>query len=416
MYLKKKKNITNYTIMIMEYIIAILLLVSANSIYIHDYIHLHLKILLAGVLILYLIVILKSSKIKNTKICLKKYYKYFAFYYLYAVLFMILNGSFVRNYISVFLVVLPLFVFVYLLYNSNHNILDKFLNLVIIISCLSIAFYLILDVFKLVSYPTIIKINWGTIRYIPSFFGLHFSTQTINIFGHEISRNTGVFTEAPMFSLVLTLALAYYEFLYSNKIDNRVRFLLIITIITTFSTIGYISTIFIYIMSLSKHYYIKFKETKKIWKYTSVLVLIVLFLSCIWLFSAKLNTNSGSIRVDDYKACYKTWIQHGVLLGAGFNNEDAIIENMSDFRKDNQGLSNSTMVVLAEGGIVLFMIFLIPFILSIYYAVKNKCANIAFYSLITFFLFCTTIFCYTPLMINILANGYYLILREKNNI
>ena len=141
--------------------------------------------------------------------------------------------------------------------------------------------------------------------------------------------------------------------------------------------------------------------------------MIILLFPCIWLLSYKLSTNSGSIRIDDYKASYKTWIEHGIILGAGFNNEDAIIENMSKFRKDNQGLSNSTMVVLAEGGIMLFMIYLIPFLLSINYAIKNKNNNILYFDIIILFLFCTTIFAYTALMINILSKGYYIMLKEK---
>ena len=407
------KNRINFIIDFIEYGIALLLLFSANSIYIHDYINLHLKIVLSLLLIVYLIAIVTKNNINNIQKYLKKYFKYFLLYYIYAIIFMILNGSYTRSFISVFLIILPIFTFIYLINNKKDNILINFLKLVLIFSGISLILYLVLDVFKIIPYQTIIKIKWGTIRYIPTFFGLHFNTQTIHMFGIEIPRNTGIFTEAPMYSLVLTIALSYFEFLYNGKKDNRIRALLIITIITTFSTTGYISTILIYMFLLINYYFKNSKKIKKIPKYVIPLLLIILLFPCIWLLSYKLSTNSGSIRIDDYKASYKTWIEHGIILGAGFNNEDAIIENMSKFRKDNQGLSNSTMVVLAEGGIMLFMIYLIPFLLSINYAIKNKNNNILYFDIIILFLFCTTIFAYTALMINILSKGYYITLKEK---
>ena len=56
---------------------------------------------------------------------------------------------------------------------------------------------------------------------------------------------------------------------------------------------------------------------------------------------------------------------------------------------------------------------LIPFLLSINYAIKNKNNNILYFDIIILFLFCTTIFAYTALMINILSKGYYIMLKEK---
>ena len=216
-----------------------------------------------------------------------------------------------------------------------------------------------------------------------------------------------------MFSLVLVLILAYYEFISKMKKINIIRIILLITIITTFSITGYISALIIYTLKLTKSFYPKIKNMKKIQKLFFLLLSILSIFCCMFLISYKLNTGSGSMRIDDYQACYKTWINHSVLLGAGFDNEEAIKENMSDFRSNDQGLSNSIMVILAEGGIMLFAIYIIPFILLLIIAFRKKSINIICFEVIILFLFCTTIFCYQAIMMNILANGYSLILKNK---
>ena len=78
---------------------------------------------------------------------------------------------------------------------------------------------------------------------------------------------------------------------------------------------------------------------------------------CIILLGNRLKTNSGSVRVDDYKAAFKTWIHGNIINGVGFGNEEAIRNYMSEFRENNKGLSNSLMVILAGPLMVDFKVY-----------------------------------------------------------
>ena len=86
---------------------------------------------------------------------------------------------------------------------------------------------------------------------------------------------------------------------------------------------------------------------------------------------------------------------------------------MSQFRVGNMGLSNSLLTLLALGGLYLFNLYIIPFIISLkYYFRKNK--KIVFYIFMILSLFIVLIFHYKVLIINFLAIGYSLIFDRKD--
>lgn len=414
-HLKRIKS-SDIQITIFEYFIGLLLVLSANSIYMFDDVTLHMNIILIASLLSFILFLFIKKRIdlKVIKEIIAKYYKCFIIYYIYIICFIFLNKAFSKTFFSSFIIILPIFTFVYLLDNKyRESLLEKILQLIIVISCSSLIFYLLLDILKVISYTSITHINWGIDRYVPSFLGIYFNTQTTHLGRLIVPRNTGIFTEAPMYSLVLVFSLAYYEFINKNKKSNVIRIILLVTIITTFSTTGYLSVVIIYTLKLFLYFYTKIKSIKKSQKIACLILAILSAICCVSLLSYKLNTGSGSIRMDDYKACYKTWIEHGVILGAGYGNEQAIKKNMGDFRKYDKGLSNSIMVVLAEGGIMLLIVYIAPFISTLAMSIRKKRTGIICFALIIMLLFCTTSFYYLALMMSILATGYSYSIKKE---
>ena len=89
---------------------------------------------------------------------------------------------------------------------------------------------------------------------------------------------------------------------------------------------------------------------------------------------------------------------------------------MSDFRNHNKGLSNSFMILLAQCGIYLFLLYFFPIICIVIYSKREKSNNIIFFVIIMLVLFFTTIFMYKPLMLALLACAYAYILRNNENL
>ena len=410
---------------ILEYLIAILLVIGANSIYSHlDSINIHVNIVTILLLIAYVFnkVIIKykvKSTINNIKKIFRKYFLFFGIYFVLMIIFFILNHALNVNFISVYLVMLPLFILIY--GESKKSIITIMKNIVIIVaivSVVSLLLYLLIDVFHLLKYSNEVKIAWGGTKKVESFYYLYFKTQNFYISNHTLIRNTSIYTEAPMFSLILTLSICFNElFLKTNKFA---RYIFIVAMISTFSTTGYIAVTLIYMLL------ILFKS--KINKRLLFFILTIPLILCFMLFFSRLKTSSGSTRIDDYLASYKTWVNSSKHIGnlttqrlhlaiykttCMGGNEDAIFENVSDFRRHNMGLSNSFMVVLAEGGIYLLLLYLIPFIYTSIKFIKEKNWNYVVFNIIMLFLFFLAIFFYTNIMMSIVSCGYVAIIEDK---
>ena len=398
---------------ILEYLIALFLIIGANSVYSRlANINIHVNIITIILLFIYVLnkVIIKykvKSTLINIKRILKKYFGFFSAFLILLLVFIIVNNTINLNFISLYLIMLPLFILIYVESRESIFIIMKnFVLITAVLSALSLLLYILIDVLHIFDYSNYVTISWGGLKKIESFYYMYFKTQDFHFHNYIFIRNTGIFSEAPMYSLILTLSVCFNElFLNSNKL---IRYLLILTMITTFSTIGYISVLLIYALLL----FFKSKINKRI---LFIIILLPLIL-CWFLFFNRLKSLSGSTRIDDYIASYNTWIDNNILVGVGFGNEKAIYDNMSSFRDNNKGLSNSFMVVLAEGGLYLFLIYFIPFIFTSVRYIKEKNWNYIIFNIIILFLFLTVIFFYTNVMISILALGYVSIISNKKKI
>lgn len=403
---------------ILEYIVAILIVLNCRSVYqqatYRNYRVEEMLLLVMGVLLFIKIGCRMYDKNRTEKAIV-----YLFMYYMYAILFFLLNDvSTKREYIYVFIVLFPE-LFLYYYTNKNQKciiieMLKKISNVIIVFAIMSLIIYIVGPVANIIKPNGSIYMNWGGVREVKSYYGLQFITQRINIFGIRFVRNTSIFTEGPMYSLVLTIALAIELFVVAKK-EKYKQIILLITIITTISTTGIIISASMIIISM-----LISRQTSSIKQVVKMLlfpvIALILIIVMFKFFDERSQTESWSVRLDDYNACYAAWKQRKII-GLGFGNENNIKQYMSYFRVDNQGLSNSILVILAEGGIYLFTLYAIPFIKMLYYGNKYKNKHLITFTVIILILLITTIFHFTAMIINLLAMGYALTIKEeeKNN-
>lgn len=320
---------------------------------------------------------------------------------IYMLLFLFLNTynheDLIINIIVVFILILY-----YSICNANKNlpnILLKYEKLVLLIAILSMFFWIFGSQLHIINPSNIVYSNWsgtGLDTPIKSYYGIYFETQGI-IFDSVglISRNSAVFVEAPMCSLHFSIALLIELFLV-KKISKVKVLILILANITTFSSTGVI----LIVISLGTKFIINNPKSKVLYIIKVLFIpLCILFISGISyiLLIDKLGTNSGSIRIDDFKVGFKAW-KENIFFGAGFNNYEFIKSFMESWRSYNTGFSNSPMIILSDGGIYIGLLYICSFALGIIKSFKRNEINKVTFIAMIIYLFTITIFPYQYLL------------------
>lgn len=257
--------------------------------------------------------------------------------------------------------------FVFIIYNSfilKTNILDKLKNLILILCLFSLFFWAL----GLAGVPTndTFSFTWGIPKDVPSYFNIYFFAQDpINFFGLNLVRNTSIFVEAPMFAYVITIGLFISLFISNDRIISKEVILLIITMITTTSTTGVI----IMILAILFKYFLNNKNINifKVLIYIGFLFIVLLIVYMLVVNKQSDSTNSLSTRIDDFNIGFDAWMLHP-FIGNGIGNYNIILSFM-DFSRTiiggNSGFSSGFMIVLAEGGILALLYYLLPLLLSL---------------------------------------------------
>lgn len=300
--------------------------------------------------------------------------------------------------------------------NNSKVFFCKFFNIytkiVVSISCISLFFYLFGTTLKLLQPTPIQYFNNGEWNSGSSYYNLYFINdwQTQNLFGKVFIRNVGIFMEAPGYAIVLTLAL-YWE-LFSNRNINKLElFILLCTLFTTFSAIGYIITGILFFVYL----YSKKGDEVKLWRNLKYCFFPFVLLALIVLVKYVLNqkiintgdNGSWAIRMNDIYSAFCTWKDYPIF-GAGFYNLDKIYSHYIISRT----VGNPTcgiLNILAYGGIVSLIWYALGY-LNYLKLLKFNDFKIIVNSLliITVLLFATSALQYNYIFIFILGLGYSL--------
>lgn len=273
------------------------------------------------------------------------------------------------------------------LYRNNIDIKCvwyKFENVMLILSAISIVGW-ILFTFKLVP-NSFFTISWDQVRRVPGFFYIDYASQGSSNFliWNYFVRNTGIFIEAPMYAYVLSMALCVELFLkYGNEFKSVFNWrvvLLIITIFTTCSTNGFI----VMLISLFLRCIILISNKKLRYIFLCLVPILAIIIKVIVREKNGNMYSSYGIRMNDMHSSFRAWLNHP-LIGNGLNNKKSISQYMYEYRRlnGNDGSSNGLLTILAYGGILYLLYYLIPVILS--FKVSMKVAFFALISLVLLF-------------------------------
>ncbi len=394
----------------LDYLLAILLILSCNTIYstsvnFNFYIT-ELLVVIMGINVLFCLVNYKKGKVR------KKTIVGFFLYFCYIVLFFLVNNIKNKyNFIGNYFFILPMSMILFRKNDEKKFFLEKILNITVIIGCISLFFYIFGSIGNIIKTNKSIFISWGRVKSVPTYFGLHSNIQKT---GH-IWRNTSFFTEAPMYSLILTIALGIELFLSEKKSKSKC-IILIISVISTFSTTGILLVTLMVILN----FWEKRKEKKEIIKKIVWFIIVpIVIVSIVIIAYNSMNNKIGSAsyiaRMDDYLAGIKAW-KKKPIFGNGYGDKEEIINNMSSFRITEKGLSNSITTSLAENGMYLTSIYIIAFANAIIYSIKVKNKGILYFSVVIMFLFITTIFLFNQILMVLVAMGLTIGYREKGEL
>lgn len=294
------------------------------------------------------------------------------------------------------------FVFFYFSSNASYivkiELFRKVVNVMVVISCISLFFWIFGSTFKMITPTGVALFEWGTVNEVSSYFNIYFETQYVDWLGIDFFwRNTAIFVEGPMMSLTLIIAITliyYFDDIW--HIATWKKFILAFAIITSFSVTGY--------FILWGFVVLKLYRSKK-FRAIMIVMLIPLSLYAIQvMMDMKQSTGSYSLREDDYYVGFITWLQNPIF-GWGFNNWEALQANMKG--RANDGFSNSIFSVLTQGGILMGLMYFIPiligitskefkrFVVCIVYAILF--ISIIFQTAyVNFFLFCLMISYFIP--------------------
>ena len=284
---------------------------------------------------------------------------------------------------------------------------------------ISVVLYIASSYLNIINPTHYITLEWGYSRIIPSYFGLHYDIQQINIAGLLLNRNTGIFTEAPMYSFCLSIALLVELFIINKKRMINI-IILLITIMTTFSTTGIVTALICLCINLiiTKYQNRLFYVIKFI--ITPMIIIIAIIISSFFIITkieeSRNKYQSFAARTDDFRVGYEAWKEHK-LIGNGYDRHDITQKYMSySLRKGDMGGSSGLMMILPQGGLYLTSIYLIPLIISLCYSFKTKKIKNIVFGLIVTFLFIFTQIQYTYIIIYFLAMGWSFNMFDIKNI
>ena len=130
------------------------------------------------------------------------------------------------------------------------------------------------------------------------------------------------------------------------------------------------------------------------------------------IFKSKANSISTSIRIDDFVAGISAW-KESIVFGSGLSNGLKVLESyMNTAIRPNMGNSDSFVLILAQGGILLGLLYFYPMFKILFS--KSFSLNLKFFSILFFIILVTSIFVTTPLFALMIAIFYASILENND--
>lgn len=389
---------------LIEYMLVVFIILECRSVYLVslDY---HIPIDLIVILLTFLLVLcgLVTGMIRIKKNSVAVSFMLVA----YLIVFFLFNVIWTSNrmdFIYKFFLFLPI---ITMLENAEEgtslafDLLKKYVFVMVLLSAFSLFFWLFGSLLKIVPATGTIHYYWAIKRISNSYFGVYFENAKDTFLFQNLYRNSGIFTEAPMYSLNITLALAINIFISGSKAKVFTK-KNIILILATISCVSLTGLGFIVVAVLAKNFFENEKRTTK--KIIIVLVIVVVGIMGENIIDIKMSTNSYLVRIDDYIVGFQAWIDNFFFGGGyGIRNYQGYLKSWRNF---NTGYSNSLFWILAQGGIYLFLVYLFPALLSLKRYIKNQERGKIILLLLVWYLIITTSFGYQFVLLLLVSLWY----------
>lgn len=277
--------------------------------------------------------------------------------------------------ITILIQILAIVAYCFLVEDSVDDTMRKYSNIVLVIAAVSLFFWVFGSLLGRIQSTGSLYTTWtgnDSLKKATSYFGIYYETQSVTFFGltvNKIVRNTAIFTEAPMASMIFGIAFLD-EMLMRDKLNWKRCIILAAAVISTISTTG----VTVLIIAIGLRYVFSKSRTKGRLSLKFILLpaaFVVALVALNFLLEQKMGTSSGSTRLDDFVAGYKAWMD-APFFGNGYGNSESYQRYMSAFRSNNTGFSNSPMQVLAYGGIYLFLPYCLAAVSGLVRLVKRK--------------------------------------------
>lgn len=268
-----------------------------------------------------------------------------------------------KKYIKLYWVIIPLFIVYFsslrrISFERIISFLIKYSNIVTILALISLVYWVFGSNLEMIQPTMYVPNSWrgDGVRLIPTFHFIYFETQDSSFMGYETVRNSGIFNEGPMYNMVLCVAFAMELFLRPRKSLWRI-IILTITIVTTFTTTG-----FLFLTFVGAWIVFKFFSQK-----ARILLLAILPLLAIGVmnFSESViedkESSSGESSVRSRTTDILTCIDIGMenpFLGQGLFTKKA-----GEAEGGTYGFSNSLFSLFADGGIYTVFLYIVTLVL-----------------------------------------------------
>lgn len=292
---------------------------------------------------------------------------------------------------------------------EDVNLLKCIVNIMVALAIISLFFWIFGSVLGVIKPNTSINYVWGGNKtskgyYFLSYITQHYNFSEIGLPSFDIIRNTGIFTEAPMYNITLCIALLIEMFLFRKSKSKKAK-ILVITIISTFSTMG----IFILISLFAVRWIINNSNSKivRMMKLTIFPIIVIISISTIiYFFASKSSSISWRGHSGDFIAGFLAW-KDKPLFGHGYGNYDALLNyytgDLLKLRIVNNGFSNSITYLLAQCGLWMFLVYYIPLLAELFKQIKTRDINKFIFVGYIIALYSVVIVTYQNIIIMILA-------------
>lgn len=316
------------------------------------------------------------------------------------------------NFMELFVMGGPLtFMLFFELYRHGRlmKLLYKIVDTICILAVVSLVFWFLGEVFKVIKPNGYVKIAWGNFTSVKGYYGIHYAFQLDTTFfpNAYLYRNSGIFSEAPMFNLWLNIALALEVFMKPKASKLRVT-VLVITVFTTLSVTGILFLVLCVLLSALLRIRHMNRPQASIFLLTALVAIPILAVVVITSFSLKVDTRSYELRIADYAEGVMLWMEYP-LFGAGFGNLRALHDASAGTAV---GFSNSVTAVLGTGGLWMALLYYIPHIAMIFPKASGS-KKIACFGICMLYLFVTTIFFARYIGLVLVLFGYTVIAGSK---